>query len=97
MADALVDEFHKPGRIKINVGQGGKHGLTGEMIDPAVLDTDLAALVGHLGQALDGVDQYILQFSHIRLLAADTNFCAAFAFCGLFTLKTEHGMPPFLG
>jgi hypothetical protein len=41
------------------------------------------------------VDQKILEFGHIRLLAADSDFRASFVLCGLFTLITKHDLPPF--
>jgi len=87
----LVDQGNETVFIKIHVGEGGKNRLAGEEVDLAVNDSGLAALVGHQGKTLGGMNEKILQGRDIRLLAADADNGAAFSLGSLFALVTKHG------
>ena len=90
MLDGVVDPGDETGRVKIDVGQGGKGGLQGEDVHLFIADAHLAAGHGHLGQADEGIDQQVLQGRNFGIFAADTLYGAAFAFGSLFTLITKH-------
>ncbi len=45
----LVDEFHKTGRVKIDIGEGGKNGAHGKAVHLGVFDAHLTAGVGNIG------------------------------------------------
>ncbi len=95
---ALGNEFGNGFRIKVDVGDGGEQAIDHETIDFLVLDAFRPGLVRPEGNALEGVDQQILQGSDIRLLAADADRGAAGSFGSLLTLVTKHGhyFPPIL-
>jgi hypothetical protein len=89
-----MDQFHESIRIKVDIGQRGKNGFTGKMVNGYIPDADISTFCRHLGQSFYRINQKILKGGDIRLLSADTDFCTPLAFCRLFTLKTKHGWPP---
>jgi hypothetical protein len=85
-----VDQDAKAGWIKINIGETGKNGLTGETINSIINNPDLAAGVSYQAKALDGVGEKVFQAGYFIVLAADTDGGAGDSFSGLFTLITVH-------
>ncbi len=86
----FIDEYLKPGRIEIHVGQGGKDAFAYEPVHGRVGNAFGPGLDGHLGQALQGIDEQILQCGHFGLLAAYADLGAAGASGRLFTLVAKH-------
>jgi hypothetical protein len=92
-----VDQDAKAGWIKINIGETGKNGLTGETINSIVNNPDLAAGIGNQAKALDGMGEKVFQSGYFIVLAADTDGGTGDSFSGLFTLITVHFFSPGLG
>jgi hypothetical protein len=76
--------------VEVDIGDCSEEPLDHEAVDPGILLSGLARLVGPEGDAFQAVDEQVLQGGHIRLLAADADLGAARSLGGLFTLVTEH-------
>ena len=80
--------------VEIHVGNGGKQRLPNQLVRLLIH----LVLVANdcMGKANQRTGQLILQKGGILLFAAYARFAgAATAGCGLFTLKTEHKVPPY--
>lgn len=92
---ALLDEQFKSCRIEIDIGDGGKEPFDDKHVNRGVCCPQAARLVGKEREALQSVQQIVLQRSNFRLLAADSRYFAGDPFCCLFTLMTKLVWPPY--
>ena len=92
MLDGVVDQGDEPGRIEIDIGQGGENGFAGELVDGRVTDIDLGPGDRHLGDALGRINEKVLKGGDVGLFAAYADLGASFAFGCLLALKTKHGV-----
>ena len=92
----LLDQGHDARGIEIDVGQRGEHGVQDETARILVHDAKLPGGPGVLRDALDRMEQQILQIGSHGVLAARA-FCRGAAVAcvgafGLFALVAEHGL-----
>ena len=93
---AVLDDPADAGRLEVHVGDGGEEPLDGEAVDLGVAPQ----LVGIERQALQAVEQVILQCRHIRFLAAYARNVTPDSVCCLLALITKHThfcFLPFVG
>eukprot|EP00053_Salpingoeca_punica_P005903 m.57274 g.57274 ORF g.57274 m.57274 type:complete len:624 (-) comp13447_c0_seq2:122-1993(-) len=90
--DGLRDELvGEAVGVKVDVGQGGEEGVDGELVGLGVLrNASLAGLGRPEAEALEVVDEEVLQGSDLRGLAAYADDGAALALVGLLALHAEH-------
>ena len=85
-----------PDRIEIYISKSGEERFDNEFIHRSVTHTKQRRAMGIHGDAFEGVYQKILQSCCVVILAADADLRASLAFCGLFTLETEHVKSSFV-
>ncbi|MNX56102.1 hypothetical protein D3C86_868860 [compost metagenome] len=98
ISDRLVHIADDAGGVEVDVGEGGEEGLGHEGIDLVIDDAVLAGGQRPGAEALQRIDQHILQIRGFRRLAAHALCVSAAVACGgtncLFTLHTKHHASP---
>ena len=89
-AHAFRDEAGDGVGVEIDVGHRGEQGVDHEAVDLLVPGSKSPGKVRPVGDSFQRVDQQVLQYRDIGLLAADPDGGAAGAFGGLLALETEH-------
>ena len=89
--DGLVDQDAETGRVKIDIGEAGENGLTGEAVNRVINNTNLAAGISHQAKALNGMGEKVFKAGYGLSFATDTDSGTGDSFSSLFTLITVHG------
>ena len=91
--DGLAHVIDEPSRVVVDVGKRRKKRVEGEYVDVVIYNAYFSAFHGKQGQALQRLDEQVLEAGYLMGFAAHAHHRASFTLGGLLTLVTKHIFP----